>query len=122
MESEMVRLEQDGRVKMFRLKDGCLSLVEDANPVVERFLLGEDGIEDLIRSAPTKDECRRIDVRMDGVLSPVYRIYSKAEHEFLHGTASDPYTTAYFEIAQFFIKKIGREKYMEMLAEKAKED
>jgi hypothetical protein len=121
MESEMVRLVQDGRVKMFRLKDGCLSLVEDTNPVVERFLLGEDGIEDLIRSVPTKDECRRIDARM-ALLSPVYRIYSKAEHEFLHGTASDLYTTAYFEMAQFFIEKIGREKYMEMLAEKAKED
>lgn len=120
MESEMVRLVQDGRVKKFMLKDGILYLVEDTNPVVERFLLGEDGIKDLIRSAPTEAECRKIDAIMYEVLSPVYRIYSKAKHEFLHGTSSDPYTTTFFEIAQFFIEKIGRDKYMEMLSKKNK--
>lgn len=125
--SEVVDIKQsNGRVLTCHVRGRHSTVIGDHNPVVGMFLRGEAGLAELIRSEPNEGECGNIDSIMRDVLSPLYRIY----HEVMTDDAAvykriymnDDQETAAFKMILFLIEKIGREKYMEMLAEKAKED
>lgn len=125
--SEAVDVKQsNGRVLTCRVCGKYSTIMGDHNPVVGMFLRGEAGLAELIRSEPNEGECGNIDSIMRDVLSPLYRIYHEVMTDdtavYKRIYMNDDQEMAAFKMILFLIEKIGREKYMEMLTEKANED